>query len=238
MAIVWDVGTGNSAPLTLATTGVSVNVVASVVGSIFIVTGYSSDRSNPITVSDSNSNTWTTLNPEMNDATNSVRMQSWWATINTTSLISITVKGAGAVSAFWGITVDQFTGQNASPVDQVASTPLGATTGADASSEFITLGANDCLVWSVIVDSATSSDFIGGIVATTSSDDGNNDISEFGILTGQLGSVVNASYISGGVYNIYIASIKPTAAATVPSLPRKVGRAFPFRPGSAARRFR
>jgi hypothetical protein len=237
MAIVWNVGTGNSAPLTLATTGVSVNVVASVVGSIFIVTGYSSDRSNPITVSDSNSNTWTTLNPEVNDATNSVRMQSWWATINTTSLISITVKGAGAVSAFWGITVDQFTGQHASPVDQVAATPLAAS-GTDVSSEFITLGANDCLVWSVIVDAATSSDFIGGIGATTSSDDGNNDISEFGILTGQLGSVVNASYISGGNYNIYIASIKPLASAVVPSLPRKVGRAFPFRPGSAARRFR
>jgi hypothetical protein len=193
-------------------TSVNLTRSAGTIGNTVVASCYYSTRTNAGTISDTQGNTWTILNPDFNDAGNSTRMISWWASAKNTSSTVVTVASNGA-AGFVGMTLEEFTGTDTvSPVDQVNHSVAGAT--GTPTSGAITLGVNDALVWALAIDNITAVGNIDGSAATKGSDDGSNDWSEFRVLSGRSGISVTAAFTGSGGYDVFIASFKPASAAT------------------------
>lgn len=192
-----------SATITLTRTAGAIN-------NLLVVSGVSSTRTNALAISDTQGNTWTTVNPDFNDATNGARQQSWFALAKNTSSTVVTVN-EGTASSFLSITLDEFTGNHTTaPLDQVNHSVAGAS-GTPAAAN-ITLGANDCLVWGQASDTVTAVGNIDGSAATKGADDGSGDWTEFRVLTGRTGVSVTAAFTGSGAYDAFVASFKPAAA--------------------------
>src|SRR5438876_1224767 len=125
-------------------TTVSLTRTAGAVNNLLVISGYSSVRGSALTISDTQTNTWVTANPDFDDASNGSRQQSWYALAKNTSSTTITItRGAG--SGFTGMTLDEFTGTDTtSPLDKVDHSVAGAS--GTPSSPAITPAANDELI--------------------------------------------------------------------------------------------
>lgn len=202
---------GTSTASVISTTGLSLTRTPTAIGNLLIVAAATNDRTQPILISDTAGNTWVPLNADFNDATNGTRLASWYAFANGTGSTTVTVKSTSVNFGFWSETLEEFTATHASaPTDQVNQSAAGAS-GTNPTGTAITLGADDCLVWSYMVDAVTNVGAIDGSSATAGSDDGASDWTEHRILVGRSGVSVAAAWTSSGSYNYFIASIKPPA---------------------------
>lgn len=196
------------------TTGQPLTVAAGTINNLIVVGAFhGTNQTNPITISDTQGNTWNVCNPDFTD-TGLTRMASWYALAKNTASTTVTVKTTDTGGIFFAMTLEEFTANHTTaPLDQVNHSAIGAT-GTNPTGVSITLGANDCLVWSLYVDTSTTP-FVGaidGTTATKGSDDGVGDITEFRVLTGRSGVSVNAAFTGSGTYENFIASFKPPAS--------------------------
>lgn len=186
---------------------------AGTIGNLLIATIYDSTVTNAGSISDTQGNTWNVCNPDFTDGS-AARLRSWWAAAKNTTSTTVTVQSNHAGTSFIGMTLEEFTGTDTtSPLDQVNHSTAGAS-GTNPTGPSITLGANDCLVWSLMVDTVTGVGNIDGSAATQGSNDGNSDWTEFRVLSGRTGVSVNAAWTSTGTYEMFIASFKPPTTAT------------------------
>jgi hypothetical protein len=202
---------GTSSNATSVTT-LTLTRSAGTINNLLVVSGFSSLRGAALTISDTQTNTWNTANPDFDDATNGTRCQSWYALAKNTSSTTVTVtRGAG--SGFTGMTLEEFTGNHTTtPLDQVNHSTAGAS--GTPTSPSITPTANDELIWALAVDNVSGVGLVDGTNGTQGSDDGSSDWTEFRVLTGRSGVSMTAAFAGSGTYEVFIASFKPAVAVT------------------------
>lgn len=184
---------------------------AGAIGNAIIIGAGSSVVGAAITISDTDGNTWNVCNPDFNDGTNLNRQQSWYCNAKSTSSTTITITRA-AGTGFTCMFLDELNNAAGNvTLDQVNHSAAGAT-GTNITGTAITLGANDCVVWSMMIDGVTAVGNIDGSAATKGADDTQNDWTEYRILTGRTGVSVAAAWTSSGTYEYFIASFKPPAS--------------------------
>ncbi len=181
---------------------------AGAIGNVIIIGAASSVVGSAITISDTDGNTWNVCNPDFNDGTNLNRQQSWYCNAKSTNSTVITItRGAGL--GFTCMLLDELTNPAGNiTLDQVNHSAAGAT-GTNPTGTAITLGANDCAVWSMMIDSVTAVGNIDGSAATGGANDTQQDWTEYRILVGRSGVSVAAAWTSTGTYEYFIASFAP-----------------------------
>lgn len=212
-----------------APTGASITTqtairVPGAVGNLIIVALIQTVTTNAATISDTQGHLWTDVNPDLNDAGTTCRLHSWYAIAKNTSSTTITGASNSAAGTI-EMSVDEFSGNSATPLDQVAHSPV-STSGTPISPAIVPT-ANDCLIWAMANDSATVG-AIDGTTATLAASDGGGDITEYRFLSGRSGISMTAAFVGSGFYDVFVASFKPLVAAALPQR----GRPFPFKPGS------
>lgn len=194
-----------------------------VAGNLIWVAFMSNDRANAASVSDTQGHTWIVCNPDFNDATNTVRMQSWYtyAKNSLATTITFTTNGAGGfITGF----CHEFA--NVGALDKVAQSPA-ASTGAPTSPAFVPAVDGE-VVLAMVSDTITAVGNIDGSPATKGGDDLNGDWSEHRILVGRNGVSMTAAFTGSGAFDIMVATFMPKVkTAPVPIRPRM------FAPGLA-----
>lgn len=203
---------------------------AGAVGNLIIISFLQSVRTNAATISDTQTNTWLSCNPDLNDATNASRTQSWYCHAKNTSSTTITV-ASNSAAGFITMTLDEFGGGATSAALDKHTEAAAGSSGANPVSSAIVLALNDELVWSWIGASpAPSPGAIDGTTATQGADDANNDETEYRILVGRGGASITAAWtMTAGSYNMNVASFKPAVSGVAQTMVRP----FPFAPSGA-----
>lgn len=212
-AALAHVGTSGGASASAASVGVSYSAGAT--ANIIIVTCGDS-VSIPTLANSPNADSWTSI---VDTTTGGAHVVTFWASPTTTTAQTITCSCSGA-SPFCSILVDEFSGQNATPIDVsqgfLGTTSCGATTNS--------MAANGEAVIVGISDAVTAVGTVNGSAATKGGDDTQQDWSEwfiFGAGAGS-GSKITGTYTgtAGGAF-CNVVSIKAAggAATVVPSLP-------------------
>lgn len=218
-----------------SSTGLSLTRTAGAIGNLLVVFAATSDVSQPITISDTQGNTWNVCNADFNDATNTTRSASWYALAKNTASTTVTVKSAGAGSAFWTHSLDEWTNAAGSLTLGPVNKSAAGATGTNITGTAITMTADGALVVSFLVDNATAVGNLDGSAATKGSDDTVNDWTEYRILVGRSGVSVTAAWTNTGAYEYFIAAFNPpTTTGSAPS--PHATRPFPFKPSSATLR--
>jgi len=178
------------------------------VGNLLVVGFSASDFGANLSINDTGGHTWNILHTVLDDSPGSVSSMSWWTIATTTSSIDVTC--TSTATAFCIMTLEEFTGVAASPVDQVVRSAAGAS-GTPTSPSF-TPSVDDVLVWVWCADSLTDMGNIDGTKATAGSNGpaySGGDGSEYRVLTGRSGVAMTAAFAGSGLFTLMAATFKP-----------------------------
>lgn len=189
---------------------------AGAIGNLLIVSGQVASSSastfaGATPISDTQGNVWTQVPGfPFRDATNTNSLTMWYAFAKNTLSTVITI-ASNVAAAFMSMTLDEFTDPNITlwTLDVSATSVAGANSTNPTSQAFVPT-ANDELIWGYTSDSVTNVGNIDGAPATKGGDDGNQDWSEWRILSGRAGVSMTLAFIgNAGAYDVIVATFKP-----------------------------
>jgi hypothetical protein len=182
------------------------------VGNLLVVGFSVGDFTGNLSIADTGGHTWNILHTVLHDSPGSVSSMSWWTLATTTGSIDVTC--TSTASNFCIMSLEEFSGVDASPVDQVVRSAAGAS-GTPTSPSF-TPTADDELVWCWCADSLTAVGNIDGSAATAGANGPTytgGDGTQFRVLTGRSGVAMTAAMTGSGGYTLMAATFKPLAGS-------------------------